>query len=125
MADEGNARLMYQIHHTLMEMLGDRGYMVTPAERELTFDNFKAKFGLNPSYAIELEAQGRAAGLSFSLLFRASPYFQSQAFCSSINLYFSRNGPIPIQYIRAPIARDHSQVFISSFLPTRDSYHLE
>jgi hypothetical protein len=50
MADDANARMLYQIHKTLMEMLSDRGYMVGDKEKNFTFEEFVNKYGLNPGY---------------------------------------------------------------------------
>lgn len=50
MADDANTRLLYQIRRTLMEMLSDRGYMVSEKEKTMTFDDFRDKFGVNPTY---------------------------------------------------------------------------
>eukprot|EP01122_Echinamoeba_exundans_P003985 TRINITY_DN14024_c0_g1_i1.p1 TRINITY_DN14024_c0_g1~~TRINITY_DN14024_c0_g1_i1.p1 ORF type:complete len:219 (+),score=54.68 TRINITY_DN14024_c0_g1_i1:37-657(+) len=48
MADDTNARMLYQIHKTLMEMLSDRGYMVADKEKNYTYEDFTNKYGINP-----------------------------------------------------------------------------
>merc|ERR1712093_541831 len=47
-ADEDTSKL-FRIRKTMLKMLKDRGYLVKKENEDMTLDQFKEKFGENPS----------------------------------------------------------------------------
>jgi hypothetical protein len=43
---------LYQIYRTVIQMLVDRGYLVTQQEQDMTKEDFRLKYQESPSYVL-------------------------------------------------------------------------